>query len=100
MKPSDTLLLNIALKIAIKGGAVSWWHSKLRISHCSCCGSGCGCGMGSIPGGERRHAVGMAKKKKIAVHFKKLLWIAVGFFLKGFIYLLRSHFPRVIFQRL
>ena len=29
---------------------VPWWHSRLRIWYCHCCGLGCYCGMGSIPG--------------------------------------------------
>ena len=46
------------LKICI---GVPWWLSRLRTRHCHCCGSDYCCGMGSIPGQEILHAMGVAK---------------------------------------
>ena len=40
------------------------WHSRLRIQHCHCRGSGHCSDTGSIPGLGNLHATGVAKKKK------------------------------------
>ena len=58
---SKNINSNLAYKKSLLG--VPWWHSRLRIQCCHCCGSDHCCGLGLIPGPRTSICHGSSQKK-------------------------------------